>query len=258
MKWKSTIFSFVFISFALRGTATTIVVIRSPTQIVIAADSLYIELADTKHQIPIHGCKIFPLDNNFIFASAGLNKASDTRLNVNAVGIRVMNTKQDLSNGAKEIADRIRKPLLASLIHRHRDLSAADYAKLIGNNTNVLSFVIAGVQNGIPTFVGADFAKINDAKGNPIGLSLHFLECPGDTCPLTKRSFTILGISEDVKPFINKPGFWSQKHDLVRDARNVVQTEIAARPDMVGPPIDVLTLDSKGRNWVAPYGKCNQ
>ena len=49
-------------------------------------------------------------------------------------------------------------------------------------------------------------------------------------------------------------GFW--KEGLVNGVRRLVETEIAARSEYDGPPIDILRLDKNGAQWIQKKPEC--
>ena len=50
------------------------------------------------------------------------------------------------------------------------------------------------------------------------------------------------------------PGFW--KEGLVNGVRRLVETEIVARSEYDGPPIDILRLDKNGAQWIQKKPEC--
>ena len=40
----------------------------------------------------------------------------------------------------------------------------------------------------------------------------------------------------------------------VDDVRRLIAIEISAMPQDVGPPVDVLSIDAIGTQWIPPYG----
>lgn len=50
------------------------------------------------------------------------------------------------------------------------------------------------------------------------------------------------------------PGFW--RDGLASGVRQLIQTEIAARDEYVGPPIDLLRINSRGAEWIQRKPEC--
>ena len=56
------------------------------------------------------------------------------------------------------------------------------------------------------------------------------------------------GLPEDT------PDFWDD--GLVAGVRRLVQTEIDARSEYVGPPIDLLQINARGAKWIQKKAQC--
>ena len=228
--------------------ATTIVVARSANEIVIGADS---KVTDTYgHELNSQVCKIQQVGNLFI-ASEGLLRDKATGFSVPEIAMKALQLKPDGS-----VAERVNiltgfltSELFVEL-QRVRSNSADEFHTKLEGQT-FLRVVVAGFEANHPVVFVRQFRTTFVARG--IGVTVIPDDCLDDCQGEVVTRFlgeteAIEGLPEDT------PGFW--KDGLASGVRRLIETEIGARREYVGPPIDLLQITAKGASWIQKKQEC--
>lgn len=239
--------------------ATSVVVIWNPYSVVFASDTLAQSVTNNgiKH---LHHCKIRQT-NNLIVASSGTTFNAAMGLNVNAsVSANFGGTGTDIEK-ANRVVDEIYWPLLRALQFSYKQLTPEQYAGIFAEGGHdALSIAVARIDKSGPIVTVIEIIRNDTIAGAPDSLSRKINVCSStnDYCREPGRSFdyVILGRNKAVRPFLSDPTFWKGKTTDV--ARRIIEIEIKAVPDTVGPPIDVVTIDATGVKWEPPYGECHK
>ena len=107
-----------------------------------------------------------------------------------------------------------------------------------------LRIIVAGFENGRPLVFVRSFRALQYNPGQ-IGVAVIPDDCL-ENCQgavVTRylgESDAIEGLPEET------PNFW--RAGLSAGVRTLIETEIAARSEYVGPPIDILRIDKAGRS----------
>ena len=228
--------------------ATTIVVARSANEIVIGADS---KVTDTYgNELNSQVCKIQQVGNLFL-AFEGLLRDKATGFSVPEIAVRALHLKPDAS--AQEKVNVLTGFLTSELfveLQRVRTISADEFHTKLEGQT-FLRVVIAGFEGNRPVIFVRQFRTTFIARG--IGVTVIPDDCL-DGCEgevVTRflgETDAIDGLPEDT------PGFW--KSGLVDGVRRLIETEIAARSEYVGPPIDLLQIKAQGAKWIQKKPGC--
>ena len=156
----------------------------------------------------------------------------------------------DTKDAAKKFAIAV-TPLFKAAVIQARKTNPASYKELL-RSPEPLQVVFAAVEDGTPIFVVAYFSVVE--KGRNIVVTPHETLCPGTGCD-NGRGAIVLGENGAARQAVKQPDFWVGL-DPLSAARKLVQLEITDRPDIVGPPISDLTLDSTGAHW-GEKGECH-
>ena len=152
--------------------ATTIVAIRTPDIVVLAADSsgTFVGGAETIRTV----CKIHKVGERF-FAVAGLSE--DPRRGFGAVGIvsRALRGTDGVMNAAAAAAEAMADPLARELTR----LAAEDKPLLERSLAKLPSVILIGTDHGASVASGFQFEVAPNATW-PTKLTLRTLKCPGD------------------------------------------------------------------------------
>lgn len=228
--------------------ATTIVVARTPTEIVIGADS---KVTDTYgKELNSRICKIQQAGNLF-FAVEGLLKDKATGFNVPEIVIRSLQLKPDATAAEKVniLTGFLTAELFVELNRVRRNSEEEFHTKLEGQT--FLRIVVAGFENNRPLVFVRQFRMAYIAQG--IGVMVIPDDCLNDCNGAVVTRFlgeteAIEGLPED------NPSFWND--GLAAGVRRLLETEIAARSEYVGPPIDLLQITAQGARWIKKKPEC--
>lgn len=228
--------------------ATTIVVARAADEIVIGADS---KVTNTYgKELNSQVCKIQQVGNLFI-AFEGLLRDKATGFNAPEIAIRALQLKPDATAAEKVniLTGFITAELFVELNRVRRDSADEFHTKLEGQT--FLRIVIAGFEKNRPVVFVRQFRTSFIARG--VGVTVIPDDCLDDCKGEVVTRFlgetdAIEGLPEDT------PGFW--KDGLAAGVRRLVETEIEARSEYVGPPIDLLQINAGGARWIQKKQEC--
>lgn len=228
--------------------ATTIVVARTANQIVIGADS---KVTDTYgHELNSQVCKIQQVGNLFL-AFEGLLRDKATGFSVPEIAVRALQLKPDASAAEKvNILTGFLTSELFVELQRVRSNSADEFHVKLEGQT-FLRVVITGFEGNRPVIFVRQFRTTFIARG--IGVTVIPDDCLDDCQGEVVTRFlgeteAIEGLPEDTE------GFW--KDGLTSGVRRLIQTEIEARSEYVGPPIDLLQINAQGAKWIQKKPGC--
>src|SRR5262249_11962589 len=104
---------------------------------------------------------------------------------------------------------------------------------------------------------------ISENSPESISVKTRLDFCPGHACPLAghgseKLNFLTMGVHEAIDRDVeDHPSFWTDlQKDPVSTIRRLIELETREAPDLVGLPIDILTISKDGAKWNA-RGMCH-
>ena len=228
--------------------ATTIVVARSSTEIVIGADSK----VTNSYGRSLHNetCKIQQVGSLFL-AYEGLLRDKRTGFSVADISRRALQVRPDAS-----VADRVSiltglltSALVTELIEVRRNSPDEFRQKLEGQT--FLRIVIAGFEKKKPAVYVRQFRMA--IFGGKMAVTVIPDDCSDDCKGEVVTRF--LGETAAIDGLPDEtPGFWSA--GLTDGVRRLIEMQITARPDYVGPPIDIVRIDAKGATWIQKKPQC--
>jgi hypothetical protein len=232
------------------SSATTIVVARSRTEIVIGADS---KVTDTYgNDLNKAVCKIMRAGNLFI-AFEGLKTNPQTGFNVTELSLKALQRepRAPAIERVSILTGFLTSRLFTELLFlKQRDQDT--YVRKIQGQM-FLRLVIAGFEQNRPLLFVRGFRAI---QISPQKVSVEVVaedclaDCQGEV--VTRQ----LGETEAIDGLAEEtPDFW--KNGLANGVRQLIQTEIAARDEYVGPPIDLLRIDAHGAQWIQKKPECS-
>ena len=224
--------------------ATTLAIIRTGNQIVMAADSL-MTLYDRRPQLT---CKI-RRHGDVVFATAGLVVTSDGALEFHDIITTILRRRLPWGQQADQVEEWLREPLLRALRRMEQELPDEFEAQLRQSFTLHLS--LAAVNDGTPTLEMREFFVERDPDG-VLRLRVERFSCPG-SCPNTTEVF---GIGETAEMMRLVTELRRLPSDVAGLAHQLVAMEIESNPEHVGPPVDVVRLSPAGIDWVTLKPAC--
>jgi hypothetical protein len=222
--------------------ATTIVAVRTPTEVSIAADSLATLVGADGKVTTNDVCKIYSQGNVFI-GVAGLANSSDdvARFSVSEIAFSAMRSEQTLS-GKMDAAVKAIQSEVAPEMSKIRSARPADFATISDPEKGFMAIMLIGIEDGVPVGIAQKFQVAVDSKNVQVVPSER-LACPGADCPIGFYVFS-MGQTEEMMKYMAAPHpTFATPADL---ARTLVQVEIDARAPSVGPPVDVVRVTTQG------------
>ena len=250
MRWRFFFAAVVAILLGCPVRATTIVIARSPTEIVIGADS---KVTDTfGNDLNKRACKIRQIGNLFI-AFEGLEIDRTTGFNLPDISSAALKLKPTASAAEKAdiLTGFLTSRLSVELLHV-KNHDPETYVRKVAGGQMFLRIVIAGFEKGYPLLFVRSFRGL-EISAQKIGVTVVSEDCLGG-CPdgVVTR---FLGETEAIEGLAEEsPDFW--KAGLSDGVRKLIETEIAARSEYVGPPIDILRIDRSGAQWIQRKPEC--
>lgn len=234
---------FFVLLFASLSYATSIIVIRTPDHVIVAADSVY----RTGYGQEM-GCKIMH-EGAVYFANAGIVENDHTGFKVSQIAqVAIQLGSDDVNSSARLFSSMTIVPFtraLEELRLRHPDF----YARYATRGPQPLQVVFMRGSLA-PAFVVIYFT-IESSAGVPVKVKSHSVECPGIGCP-DGYGVRLLGDNGAAQRASKAAGFWGAGE--IEGARKLVEAEIVDAPDDVRPPIDVLRLERQGSALDLPEG----
>jgi hypothetical protein len=225
--------------------ATSIVVIRAPDHITVAADSM-IRTGYGKEM----GCKIMH-EGTVYFANAGIVENDQTGFKVSTIAqVAIQQGSYDVRSSARLFSSMAIAPFtsaLEELRSKHPDF----YEKYVKRGPQPLQVVFMR-GSPAPAFVIIYFT-IDSSAGVPVKVTSHTQECPGNGCP-NGYGVRLLGGNDAAQRASKVTGFWGEGE--IEGAKKLVEAEIVRAPDTVGPPVEILRLDATGPQWVYQKAQC--
>jgi hypothetical protein len=218
--------------------ATTIVVMRTGDgAVIIAADGLAIQ-----DDVPVPCCKIQNTGSVWVAISG---PAFIGQFNAFQIANQSILQSKNI-HGAVEAFIKAIPELFAARIMAMKTGNPKEYAR-ITSEPEPLEVAFAAIEDGIPKYVIVRFT-ISDNADRTIAVTPHYKSCPGSACPSKTTDAQFLGENEAAKRRFNKPDIKSS-NDAFLVSRKLIESEIAARPEKVGPPISIVAIAADGPHW---------
>jgi len=219
--------------YACTAQATTIIVQKTTKHIVVAADSLF----TSQDLTPIRfGCKLRRA-NNIYFTGSERTMGAQQALRI---AWESMLGSRSASQAARKFGLRSQEMADRAKFYYPREVKECLGGHICGE------FLFFEVEHGVPklTTVKMEFAGTFES----FILVPHTFDCPG-TCLDTEKVSFCMGVCAGITPESFKTGLPDTD-----TARKLVSREEQLAPQLVGGPIDVLTLDASGAHWELTQG----
>jgi hypothetical protein len=226
------------------GVATTIVVIRTPSGVVFAADS---KPTYRGRQGAETVCKIYK-SGRLYFAIAGIEHDTSREFFPAELIANVFSSPGSFNKHLLTSTQMIKEALKKELQRLHRE-DPDTYRYTIKDGGDVLSIAFAGIENGVPILAVRGFQEI--VKNEEIEIKIQEDSCPGK-CNGVKIFY--LGKHDAIERFIKANTGWSGKPEVL--AEKLVNLEIEEYPNNVGPPIDVMAISPHEARWIHKKDTC--
>jgi len=252
---------------SVQTSATSIVIFRTPEEIVIAADSMsglisLVSPTGAPTNTENDTCKITRTGNMF-FASSGVSEDGATGFDpritakvateIGEPGTSPLNTLMRF--------EAVYLPSLSAEAAFVRKTNPSIYQKqFIENGPSAIAFF--GFESGSTFLHARGYQVVDIGTGNSSAKPVAAIDCPGksNTCPTrpgTNITVIKLGVVAAILRYEAQHTFTPQT-DLVDTAQRLVELEIADEPTSVGKPVDVLRVTKDGGCWVRHEKDCGK
>lgn len=236
--------------FAVLGSATTIVAVKTPKEIYIGADS---KVTDTFGNTAANAqaCKIVQAGSLF-FAYAGFARDNQTGFSIPQIALDALNQKPEAS--IAERVDILTKTVVEKLnveLPLLKQSSFPTYREKIDGRT-FLKILVAGFEKNKPVVLLRRF-RFGETSEQTFGVIVSTNDCDAACTGKVVTRFlgetdAIDGLAEETKDF------WKQ--GFAAGVRKLIETEIVARDDYVGAPVDILQITAKRAVWIQKKPLC--
>lgn len=224
--------------------ATTIIAVRTPEFVIIAADSKATYMGQSG---PPTVCKIYN-NGQLYFAVAGLDHDAHRNFYVRTIVAQSLLPSANFDDQVARVERAISQSLMTELNRMQRE-DPGMYAFTKHSSRDVVSLVLAQYQDGVPHLAVRGFEWI--ANPAPV-INIDRVTCPGDCSD--GRELVSLGEKTVAEKFMRDNA--GEDFDLPALATKLVQLEIDSSHGDVGPPINEVRLDKDGVNWISNGAGC--
>jgi len=226
---------------------TCIMAIRTPTQVVVAADSLGVPFGATTIKRQTF-CKIAHHDSIYFACSGDVAEFRS--------GFDVYRVAGEALSGGGTTLDKVKR--FDDLIQVQLPKAVKSMNKTYKDEATFVSAVFFGFESGTP-FVFARGYKAFVSVFNTVGVSIVPNDCPGLTCPNSPNgiTYTNLGKRDTINKIIDS-GLAITNANAIEAVKILVESEIAADINNinVAPPVDVISIDKTGVHWIQKKNEC--
>ena len=245
--------------------ATAIALIRTPDEIVAAADSKQtIDVLLPGFVSTRDVCKIHKIRDHFYFAVAGYRgvvdpltgKAVDVPLGGISTVEQVVLRSHKAELSMRENVDVFQRSIVSFLI-KNLGERQRDNPEHFKRNFSILSksdVVFFGIESEIMVVRHLQFRAQDEPQ---VRISATRSMCPGDCQDPTLASF-FLGERDAMETKYWTETRFNKDDGLAKNAEALVDAAIAANPKAVGGPIDILRITREKSSWTMVKPECRQ
>lgn len=245
------IFSLLYLLSGVGLAQTTIVAVRNSAEVVLAADSKG-TTPDNKTRAGAVVCKIYSCANFFV-GIAGVREAAINQFRFSFPPLLTEACRKGRTPQDKVAAlERLLVPRLTRLLQEAKRRDITSYYQLTQTRA-VLSVVMVGYEGKVPFIISRSFLAPASARA-PVVVQVTGINQLG---PLSRGpiEYSFGGHYEQINELVKtRTDLWGA--GLVEASKFLVRYMIASRPDVVGPPIDILRIGPSGAKWIQRKPQC--
>jgi hypothetical protein len=257
---KYILLTFLLVMSYLPAYGSSIIVARNDNEIIIGTDSKRVrtateDLSDARSELI---CKIVRADNIFITSAGivGIDSYNQRRGIPREFDLTEVMKKAALSEGSiMDKADTLAKSLSGDLLRISEWVKKKMPAlfKQMSFGKQLLHVVMAGLENGTPTFIVMAF-ELSISPSGEQKINVEFHPCPGIACP-SNFVYIFMGKHEAIDRYLPQdPDIW--KNNPVDVVRKLIEIEMTSEHETIGPPIDILRITKEGSEWIQKKDMC--
>ena len=232
--------------------ATSIVCIRSPDSIVLAADSMLTIKHSAGSEMFLRECKIHRT-GDIVFALAGFCKDPSQGYDLLELVADTIRADMTLLDAAEAVENVVSANLRNELV-KLKSESPELFSKYVkGRTGKLVKILLTRYEDGVPKVAFLGFSEVESPSGE-IFIRAERTSCPGDCKPQSVSAFFMTDKAA-IDQYLNNGG----KLDWLapeKAAKKLVELVIEGRAPGVGPPVDVLRIDGNGVVWVERKPEC--
>ena len=224
---------------------TAIVLIRTPTEIVVASDGKAI-LGTKAGDSSIATCKIHKLKSAIYFVIAG---ASDDTMFGGSYNIaneiqKSASTKYSMTETVEAAKPAIETALVKHLTNR-RDRNV-EYFRSNFYRMRLIEIAFFSTVGEVPRVHKMTFRAHEEPTG--IRVEFHQEECPGN-CTTPERAVYFVGEAKAMQNYVSRTSF-DRHEQLTTTAEKILNIAIEANPQAIGPPVAVVRVHGQTASWI--------
>jgi hypothetical protein len=227
---------------------TTVVGVRTPTEIIVGADSKMVAIGDNPTDAG-QACKIIQVDNLF-FAHARLMRDSWGTFSVSETVLRARRSGGTILETANNF-ERLIVPSLTKILEQIKR-EHPSYFRQHYEGGSAVDIVFFGMEKDVPVLYLRYFVA-SSTVGGSVSVEVRRLNCPGD-CP-TGMTYAFLGEQSALNRFLDANPHYS-RNGWVPTINKLIEIEAADKPDFVSLPVDILRVDKSGAGWLQKKPQC--
>jgi len=230
--------------------ATTIVVLKTQSEIVAGADSMGLYLTGNR-RMSNSFCKIHQVHDFFIANAGFYDTRAGQRLNIQELVTRVARKSDPLTVAVNRSSGAIAGALSQAISDAREDDGL--YNVLVGGNVVTFFF---GFEDGKPAAYANRFSVMTQPEHSKVPLIDGTYESCGPQCvPANGNPYLMHTRSEAMDEFRSK-NLGLLRDDPVAFVRSMIFSDMAANKDRSGPPVDILQIDRNGPKWIEKKPNC--
>lgn len=228
-------------------TGTSIVAVRTATEVVVGADSLAVLTGEDAS--PIYVCKILQVGRAF-FATARLVADNQGEFDVARTVRATYRQNEPLLASVRRFEAEMISQLREVVVYI-RDHDRRYFEKEVANKP-AFEIVFFGWEDSAPVLYLRYFT-VQAAPNSSFTISARQKNCPGD-CP-GGAFYTALGHHDAIDEKLKRDQhYW--RRGIVTSVRELIELEAQAKPQFVGGAIDIIRLTASGPKWLQHKPQC--
>jgi len=256
MNFPSALSSFLYLLILLivpirPSFATTIVVLKTQSEIVAGAESMGVYLTGDG-RISNRFCKIHQVHDFFIASAGFFDTRAGHRLNIKEIVTRAARKSDPVSVAVNRSSRAIANALSQALSDARED----DGLYNILVHGNVVTFFF-GFEDGKPATYAHSFSVMTQrghAKEAPL-IEVTHDDCGPQCVPADGHPYLMHTRSQAMDDFRLKNRGLLRDHP-VAFVRSIIFSDIAANKHRSGPPVDILRINRNGPQWIEKKPNC--
>ena len=240
------------------GRCTTVLVYRDSTRIVVGADTLsHVVNPSTGAETSSSHCKIRKTGTIYV-SMAGLT-ADLPNFDAYRLASEAITHSNGVVESAKQFAKLSTGPFTEEVNYMRRNEPVEYKTQIMGGKRGALQAFFMSFENSVPSFATVALT-ISETSPETISVKANLDFCPGHACPPARLGLAtrVLGIGDAIyKDVKDHPSFLTDfQNDPVSTIRRLIELETRDAPELVGLPVDILTISKDGATWNA-RGMCH-